>query len=76
MLFTTNINKENIYWDCNGKILQSLNASLQESLGLNPTHSSNYSLLNSKNLHAKRGVTPKNNSIGQKGMEVGVVHYF
>jgi hypothetical protein len=36
MLFTTNINKENIYWDCNSKIPQSLNASLQEALGLKP----------------------------------------
>jgi hypothetical protein len=31
-----NVNKENMYWDCNGKILQNLNASLQESLGLKP----------------------------------------
>jgi hypothetical protein len=36
MLFTTNISKENMYWDCKGKILHSLNASLQESLDLNP----------------------------------------
>jgi hypothetical protein len=36
MLFTMNISEENIYWDCKGKILHSLNASLQESLGLNP----------------------------------------
>jgi hypothetical protein len=25
-----------MYWDCNGKILQTLNVSLQEYLGLNP----------------------------------------
>jgi hypothetical protein len=32
----TNISKENIYWDYSGKIPQSLNASLQESLVHNP----------------------------------------
>jgi hypothetical protein len=44
--------------------------------GSQPTYNSNYSLLNSKNVHPKRGITPKNNSIGQKGMEVRVIHYF
>jgi hypothetical protein len=32
--------------------------------------------LNSKNLFAVGGVAPKNNSIGQKGMEIGVIYYF
>jgi hypothetical protein len=36
MLFTMNISKENMYWDCKDKILHFLNASLQESLGFNP----------------------------------------
>jgi hypothetical protein len=40
ILFTININKEK---DCNGKILQFLNVSLQESPGYLPTHNSNYS---------------------------------
>jgi hypothetical protein len=75
ILFTS-INKENIYWDCNGKIPQSLNASLQKSLGLNPLITLNYSLLNSKNVHTKRGITPKNNFIGRKGMKARVIYYF
>jgi hypothetical protein len=44
--------------------------------GSQTTHNSNYSLLNSENLYAVGGVAPKNNSIGQKGMEIGVIYYF
>jgi hypothetical protein len=69
MLFTTNISKENRYWDGKGKILHSLNASLQESLSLNP-------LLSSKNLHTTRGVTPEYNSISHQGMEIRIMNNF
>jgi hypothetical protein len=73
LLWITNSESDNIYWDCNGSIL--INEVLPTRIAIsNPHHDSN-SFFHSVNILTIIGISPKYYSIHHNQVEVGIMYH-
>ena len=75
LLFDTNVSKDSIYCDVSGKMFNSLNKFLQDSLITMPHNNPNCLFLHSKYLNTMGEISPKCYSISHYNMEKGMVNH-
>jgi len=75
IIFDTNVSKESIYCNISGKMFNSLNKFLQDSLLPHPVIILIAFFLHSKYLSIMGGISPEYYSIGHYSMEKGMVNH-